>query len=176
MIKPTIQSSAYALFALLVSSNLFASPTHSVGVGLVNTSTDIISINSPGIVYEYRSSDALAVEIGLYFGGSDAVPYGYSVGTEFALDSMVSTKLKYGGAAGSMKYYIFGGYTNIAGTALACGYGSCFSASDNLGDFTAGVGLDFDLGENWIAGGQYSAGFGDLDESDFIGLSLLYKF
>jgi len=175
MPKLILKYTASALFALLISSNLFANPTHSVGVGVVNTSADVLDITSPGIVYEYRSSDALAVEIGLYFGGSDAISSG-SVGAGVEINSIASTKLKYGGASGNMKYYVFGGYTNIDVDSLACGYGSCFALSDSAGGFTAGVGVDFDLGENWIVGGQYAAGFDDIDETDCLGLSLLYKF
>ena len=75
-----------------------------------------------------------------------------------------------------MKYYVFGGYTSIDGDSIACGSGSCFVFSDTFGGLIAGAGVDFGLGDSWILGGQYSKGFGDLDETDFMGLSLRYKF
>ena len=146
MPKLILKYTASALFALLISSNLFANPTHSVGVGVVNTSADVLDITSPGIVYEYRSSDALAVEIGLYFGGSDAISSG-SVGAGVEINSIASTKLKYGGASGNMKYYVFGGYTNIDVDSLACGYGSCFALVLALTLISAKIGL-------WVASTQ----------------------
>tara|TARA_B110000090_G_C13196147_1_gene375103 strand:+ start:269 stop:796 length:528 start_codon:yes stop_codon:yes gene_type:complete len=175
MKKLNLKYAASILLTLFVSSNSLSNSTHSVGVGVNNTSVDIINITSPGIAYEYRSSDSLALEVGLYFGGSDGIASG-SAAAAVEINALASTKLKYGGASGNMKYYVFGGYTSIDGDSIACGSGSCFVFSDTFGGLTAGVGVDFDLGDKWILGGQYSTGFGDIDETDFMGLSLRYKF
>ena len=74
-----------------------------------------------------------------------------------------------------MKYYVFGCYTSIDGDSIACGSGSCFVFSDTFGGLTAGAGVDFGLGDSWILGGQYSKGFGDLDECNGAVVNGTYK-
>lgn len=83
------------LLTLFLSSNSLANPTHSVGVGVGvnNTSVDIINLTSPGIAYEHRSSDSLALEVGLYFGGSDGIASG-SAAAAVEINALASTKLK----------------------------------------------------------------------------------
>jgi opacity protein-like surface antigen len=162
------------VFALLVSTNSFADSGHSIGLGAVNTSVDSDSINSAGIVYEFRSSDAVALEFGLYSGGSDTDEDG-GIATAIEINGLASVKLKYGASSGKMQYYFFGGYTHINFEAIACS-NVCFSDSGDLGGLTAGVGVNFDLAENWILGGQYGAGFNDIKEADFLEFSLRYKF
>lgn len=162
------------LFALLVSANSLAGSGHSIGLGAVNTSVESDGINSAGIVYEFRSSDAVALEVGLYSGGSDTEEFD-GVVSAVEINSLASIKLKYGASSGKMQYYFFGGYTTINAEAVAC-TNVCFSASDDIGGLTAGVGVNFDLSENWILGGQYAAGFGDIEEADFLDFSLRYKF
>ena len=93
MKKLNLKYAASILLTLFVSSNSLSNSTHSVGVGVNNTSVDIINITSPGIAYEHRSSDSLALEVGLYFGGSDGIASG-SAAAAVEINALASTKLK----------------------------------------------------------------------------------
>ncbi len=170
-----VKSKIFLFFLLCVGTmNLNAESPHSFGIGGLNTSVDSQDLSSGGLVYEYKT-DNVALEASVYFGGSatDAVD---GINLAVDIDSVVSTKLKYGSGGEKSYFYGFIGYTSISLNAVGCAFGTCAAASDTTDGFEAGVGLDLDVGENWILGGKFSTGFNDLDETDFFALDIRYRF
>tara|TARA_B110000967_G_C18691360_1_gene463177 strand:+ start:56 stop:583 length:528 start_codon:yes stop_codon:yes gene_type:complete len=166
---------AIGLIAMSISFSSLADSRHSFGPSYLSTSAGELSFTSPGIVYEYKNSETLSIEVNLNGGGTDE--YSSIDFLEAAdIDSIISTKLKFSGASEGLRFYGSIGLASISINSYLCIYGQCNNLSLSANGLTAGVGVDLDLGEKWILGGQFSKGFGDLDELDLMGLNLLYKF
>ena len=163
------------LIAMSISLSSLADSHHSFGPSYLSTSAGDASFKSPGVVYEFKNSETFSMEVGLNFGGTELASTA-GITSAIDIDSIISTKLKFSSASEGVRFFGSIGFSSIKATNYGCGFGICVQDSINANGLTAGVGIDIDLGEKWILGGQFSTGFNDLDETDFMGLNLLYKF
>jgi len=173
MIKNSVKMLLAALAIQSISTSALAVGLE-VGAGALTTSSDGLSLTSAGVNLGYRFSDNLALEFGVYTGGSENLSEG-SVAGNLEIDSVITGRVKYGMALGDKVLgYVSAGYSGYSITANGCALSTCLSLSDSADGATLGLGVDFKFSQNWGGTVEYVRTFGDLDAGNVGVFSVKY--
>lgn len=155
------------IIALLILFSLspLSTAQHAFGGGATIVGDSDFSITAATLSYTYASSDNLKLDIYAAGGGSDS----YS-GIKIDLDYAAGSKLKWGIPNDNNYLYLSAGYSVFGVSAL----GGRVSVDGN--GATLGGGIDFDISPEMELGLEYSRGFGDIEETNIIGVILRFKF